>query len=124
MREAAASSLSSTGVRLVSTVTTSAPARRSHADGDARPNGWRPSSYVARRRTRTASVYPCTFGVSLRHDRTPRCRRAHAGTPGAGAAARSGLLRPSPRTVDALLHRDVGALQFLRHAGAAHSLHD
>ena len=45
------------------------------------------------------------------------CRRGRA-------RPRSLVLRPSARPVDALLHRDVGALQLLRHAGAAHPLHD
>ena len=40
------------------------------------------------------------------------------------AAARSRLLRPPARAVDALLHRDVGALQLLRHARVPHPLHD
>ena len=40
------------------------------------------------------------------------------------AGPRPLVLRPSPRPVHALLHRDVGALQLLRHAGAAHPVHD
>ena len=38
--------------------------------------------------------------------------------------SRSRVLRPSARPLDALLHRDVGALQLLRHARAAHPVHD
>ena len=34
------------------------------------------------------------------------------------------LLRPPPRALHALLHRDVGAVQLLRHAGVPHPLHD
>ena len=33
------------------------------------------------------------------------------------------MVRPSARTLHALLHRDVGALQLLRHARAAHPVH-
>ena len=40
------------------------------------------------------------------------------------SAARSGLFRPPARTLDALLHRDVGALQLLRHARVPHPVHD
>ena len=55
----------------------------------------------------------------LPHGRSDRSRnRARA------AAPRPRLLRSPPRPVDAVLHRDVGALQLLRHAGAADPVHD
>ena len=43
-RSAVLMSLSGSFVRVTSTHTTSAPASRSHAAGDASPNGWRPRS--------------------------------------------------------------------------------
>ena len=42
----------------------------------------------------------------------------------ASPVRRSRVLRPSARPLHALLHRDVGALQLLRHARAAHPVHD
>ena len=58
-------------------------------------------------------------GMLLRHGRSDRaCRRARAG------AARPRVLRAPPRPLHAVLHRDVGALQLLRHAGAADPVHD
>src|SRR5438105_3481823 len=37
---------------------------------------------------------------------------------------RQSVLRPPARSFDALLHRDVGALQLLRDAGISHPVHD
>ena len=42
----------------------------------------------------------------------------------AAPPARPRVLRSSPRPLDAVLHRDVGALQLLRHAGAPDPVHD
>ena len=56
-----------------------------------------------------------TIIVFFRHHAC--CRRGRA-------PARSRVLRPPARPVDALLHRDVGALQLLRDARAAHPVHD
>ena len=56
--------------------------------------------------------------------------RRHAGIgytrpdDGSDRFARSRFLRPSARTLHAVLHRDVGALQLLRHARVPHPLHD
>ena len=49
--------------------------------------------------------------------------RRRSSSPGS-SGPRHPLLRPSEGAADALLHRDVGALQLLRDAGAAHPLHD
>src|SRR6476659_9927930 len=43
---------------------------------------------------------------------------------GSDRFARSRFLRTSGRTLHAVVHRDVGALQLLRHARLPHSLHD
>src|ERR1700680_4358288 len=44
--EAVSTETAGKGCLVRSTHVTSHPARRSHAAGDARPNGWRPNSYV------------------------------------------------------------------------------
>ena len=52
-------------------------------------------------------------------------RRRSPGPPGSsGPVRRYPLLRASAGTLDPVLHRDVGALQLLRHARAAHPVHD
>ena len=53
-------------------------------------------------------------------DRRCRFDSARSGRPDAG----SRLFRPPARALDALLHRDVGALQLLRDARVPHSVHD
>ena len=45
-------------------------------------------------------------------------------TPLRRARTRHQLLRPPARALDPVLHRDVGALQLLRHARAPHPVHD
>src|SRR5262245_47375637 len=100
---AASKTLGSSFSLAVSTHTTSDPCAPSHAAADATPKGWRPISYVL---TRTL--------------RMPRQSLYSSGDDDDDDRSRSEFLRPSARAVDALLHRDVGALQLLRHARAAH----
>ena len=121
----------------MSTRRTSIPSRRSHAAGDASPNGWRPMSYVEI----SSALKSCELGVGELRGSTRLTTHQLANSPtaycviyehaGAGRIAgrtqprwRPRVFRPSPRTVDAVLHRDVGALQLLRHARPAHPLHD
>ena len=62
--------------------------------------------------------HACRRLTSIRRcDQLPPIRRRRRPT-------RSRLLRPSARALHAVLHRDVGALQLLRHARAAHPVHD
>src|SRR5580765_2588201 len=93
-----------------STHATVQPPARNQAAADASPNGWRPISYVLTRsalRMSTQSLYSSCHAC---------CRRA--------AAVRPRVLRPPARALGAVLHRDVGALQLLRDARAAHPVHD
>src|SRR5262245_47940353 len=91
------------GSRAVSTQSTATPAWRNEAAGAARPSGWRPRSYVEMRRARTSSL----FHVILADDAADLLL---------GGATRYRLLRTPARPLDALLYRDVGALQLLRDA--------
>ena len=56
-------------------------------------------------------------------DRSRRCRLSYALRHERSRRRRPRILRPSAWALDALLHRDVGALQLLRHAGVPHPLH-
>src|SRR6516225_11561174 len=92
-----------------STHATVQPSARSHAAAEASPKGCRPISYVLIRsalRMPTQSLYSSCHAC---------CRGA--------APLRPCILRPSARPFGAVLHRDVGAVQLLRHARAADPVH-
>src|SRR3954470_11378227 len=91
-----------------STQATAQPSARSQAAADASPNGCRPISYVLIRSALPIDTIIVFFGHGC-------CRGC--------AALRSRVLLPPPRPLDAVLHRDVGALQLLRDAGLPGALH-
>ena len=101
------------GSRDVSTQSTSTPAWRSHAAGDSQAE--RLAAEVVGRNQKSphgfiVPRYPCTA-------------RATQTTVG-GTPPDDRILRTPARPVDAVLHRDVGALQLLRDARVPHPLHD
>ena len=121
MSDAAAICSSSSGSRDVSTQSTSTPGR-------AKPCGGRrqaerlPAEVVGgdQQRAHLPIVWKRTILAGIRgHDVAQPSR-----TTDAASAHDDDVLRPSARPLHALLHRDVGALQLLRDARAAHPLHD
>src|SRR5262245_55756897 len=96
------------GSRDVSTQSTSTPACGNDAAGAARPSGWRPRSYVEIKRARTPSL----FHVILADDAADHF----------GVSAGHRIFRTPARSFYAVFHRNVGALQLLRHARVPHLL--